>query len=453
MPRDRSIRSTPPRRAALAVSLAAAMPLLAWPGGLHAQAADPYVPTLGTVHPIDAIDPTGDEDADLEPLIEAIGDARVVVLGEATHSDGAVTAAKARVARFLHERMGFDVLAWESGFLQSHAMNEALRDPDVPLEQAAAYLMAGGWASEVWTRPLFEHARDSWRGYRPLIMAGFDTGRPHRAEPYFRRYLRQVVARAPWLLTDSLQAGLVDSLAVRGFGFLTPEVTPDSVRAPQREATDALLRAVRTRRDSLRAVLSDREIAFLEQTLEHALTSEDLKEARGVERAYGRDRAMAETLRWLLRELYPDRKVIVWAATAHFIRNSHLIRNVEDSTMYDIPYQAGDHLAPFLGDDLYTIAFTTYAGEIGHIFPAKAQFDSRVTVLEPAPSGSLEGRLHALGHAAAFVDLRSARRKPEAPGGTFEALVLGRYRNVAPWNEVLDAAFFIDESAPVRYYE
>ncbi|MGH9894114.1 MAG: erythromycin esterase family protein, partial [bacterium] len=62
-----------------------------------------------------SIDPADEDFKDLEPLIKAIGSARVVQLGEPSHGAGSSFAAKARLIKFLHRRMGFDVVAWESG--------------------------------------------------------------------------------------------------------------------------------------------------------------------------------------------------------------------------------------------------------------------------------------------------------------------------------------------------
>jgi len=56
--------------------------------------------------PVRSIDAEDGNFADLEPLREVIGSRRVVMLGESTHGDGATFAAKSRLIKFLHERMG-----------------------------------------------------------------------------------------------------------------------------------------------------------------------------------------------------------------------------------------------------------------------------------------------------------------------------------------------------------
>ena len=63
--------------------------------------------------PVRSISISENDVSDLEALGRDIGDARIVLLGEQTHGDGATFEAKARVVRYLHEHKGFDVLAFE----------------------------------------------------------------------------------------------------------------------------------------------------------------------------------------------------------------------------------------------------------------------------------------------------------------------------------------------------
>ncbi len=59
--------------------------------------------------PLDAID-----DAELGPLLERIGDARVVLLGEATHGTAEFYRMRSRITRELITRKGFDLVAFEA---------------------------------------------------------------------------------------------------------------------------------------------------------------------------------------------------------------------------------------------------------------------------------------------------------------------------------------------------
>ncbi len=89
---------------------------------------------------------------DLERLIAAIGDARIVMLGEPSHGAGAAFAAKARLVRLLHERLGFDVLVWESGLIDLECTEAGLRG-DLGAVEAAQRGILKIWSASAECKP------------------------------------------------------------------------------------------------------------------------------------------------------------------------------------------------------------------------------------------------------------------------------------------------------------
>jgi erythromycin esterase-like protein len=123
-----------------------------------------------TVRSIDASD---DDFTDLEPLGRAIGSARVVQLGEPSHGAGSAFAAKARIAKFLHQRLGFDVLIWESGLYDVALAQAGMRSADDGVTAASRGIFTL-WSAASEVRPLFEYIKASQATLRPIEMAGFD---------------------------------------------------------------------------------------------------------------------------------------------------------------------------------------------------------------------------------------------------------------------------------------
>ena len=65
---------------------------------------------------ISSISPDSTNYDDLSAIGNSIGNAQIVMLGEQDHGDASTFLAKTRLIKYLHEKKGFNVLAFESDF-------------------------------------------------------------------------------------------------------------------------------------------------------------------------------------------------------------------------------------------------------------------------------------------------------------------------------------------------
>ncbi|QNE39326.1 erythromycin esterase family protein [Hymenobacter sp. NBH84] len=65
---------------------------------------------------ISNVEPSNEDYTDLAHLKQSLQDITIVGLGEQSHHDGSTFKAKTRLVKFLHQQMGFRIIAFESGF-------------------------------------------------------------------------------------------------------------------------------------------------------------------------------------------------------------------------------------------------------------------------------------------------------------------------------------------------
>jgi erythromycin esterase len=194
---------------------------------------------------------------------------------------------------------------------------------------------------------------------------------------------------------------------------------------------------------------SQREIAFWERVLKNFQVSYTLLEnmSKGKDRKVSdnnpRDEAMAEILIWLANDIYPDRKIIVWAASFHNIRNIEKI-NLGDSRLdYAGVVTMGQRIYERLADDTYSIAFTAYQGESGNV-NRKETYD-----IGKASEGSLEDLIHRTGKEFLFVDFTQPRLNPTHwLCHPITARPLGYTQMKTVWPEHFDAMIFTENMIP-----
>ena len=341
------------------------------------------------------------EAADLDPLMDRIGSARIVLLGEATHGTSEFYRMRARITRDLIVRKNFRFVAIEADWLDAAQVDHYVRHFEYPPSEWTAFARFPTWMwrnVEVrdfvsWLR---KHngtvARDKRVAFHGLdLYSLYDSIRsvlsyPDEVDPESARVARERYGcLTPWQHDP----------ATYGHAALTgsyPRCESDVVRA-------------------LTELLAKRQ-AYAEHDGERFLDAE--QNARLIANAeryyrimyYGsraswnlRDSHMFETLKNLLAFHGPDSKAIVWA------HNSH-VGNAEATEMAARgEHNLGQLCRKAFGAHAYLVGFGTHSGTVAAASDWNGPME--VKAVRPALPNSYEQLCHATGLARFMLGIRN----------------------------------------------
>lgn len=307
--------------------------------------------------------------ADLDPLLARIGDARFVLLGEATHGTHEFYAWRDAITRRLVTERGFSIVAVEGDWPDCHAVDRWIRGYDGAGEPAETVLHAfERWPTWMWanreTAALVDwlRAHNAGRPYDEAV--GFHGLDVYSLWDSMRAVVRYLDEADPAAARQARRAyGCFDPYAEDEQEYAA--ATASAASRCEDEAV-AMLRALREHAAAL--VAEGRDAYFSAE--QNALV------VRNAERYYRtmlrgggaswnvRDRHMLETLDRLVAHRGPHAKAVVWAHNTH----------VGDARFTDMRRQGMVNLGqlareahgerPDAGDGVCIVGFGTHRGEV-----------------------------------------------------------------------------------------
>jgi protein-L-isoaspartate(D-aspartate) O-methyltransferase len=341
------------------------------------------------------------ESADLDPLLERIGDARLVLIGEASHGTSEFYKMRSRITSELISKKEFGLVAIEGDWPDAARMDHYVRHFDYPPSEWTAFARFPTW---MWRNNEVREFIDWLRIYNAGIahdarvaFHGLDLYSLYSSIRSILKYLDEVDPEAA-------------ALARKRYGCLTPwQADPatygraaltGSYRSCENEVVHMLVELSGKHRDYakhdgerfLDAVQNARLVANAERY--YRVMYYGSRESWNL-----RDTYMFETLKLLQSFHQPNNKAIVWA------HNSHIGNAAATEMSMRGEINIGQLCREEFGDSVYSIGFGTDSGTVA----AASDWDGPMEIKEVQPSqrGSYEKLFHEVGLPGFFLGLQN----------------------------------------------
>lgn len=348
------------------------------------------------------------QEAELDGLLERIGDARVVLLGEATHGTSEFYRMRARITRELVEHHGFRIVAAEADWPDATRVDRYVRGRKPGPEPPDGWSAFSRFPTWMWRNAEFREFVD-W-------LHTYNSKQPQEKRAGFYgldlySLYRSIDAVLSYLDEKDPETARI---ARNRYGCLSPWERDPAVYG--RAALTGRYRSCESEVVEMLQELLERQIEFASRDGELFLDA--VQNARVVANAeryyrvmyYGaneswnlRDSHMFDTLRMLLAFHGPDARAVVWE------HNSHIGNAAATEMGARGQHNVGQLAREHFGDDAFLLGFGTNDGTVA----AASDWGGPLEIKEvrPAHRESYERLFHETGVEAGLLHLREPVRE------------------------------------------
>lgn len=375
---------------------------------------------------------------DFNFLENILKDKQIVWLGENGHGIAEHNLLKSKLIEFLYHKMGFKVIAFESGLSECYSANY-FKD-DISVNELMDKSIFSLWKTEE-TLPLFELIKGS-----DLNLIGFDF-QPSSKQNLFVDLLDKLDIDLPLKFKLSIKA--LDKATMdwymrigklKGEGKKIPKHIMQEYLETQKELTE-LFSSLHKSLEELEKEFIRKDMHIYFQLIQRVIENRRLllsNLATG-QRTYKtiRDQIMAHNLEWICEKLYPNEKIIVWA------HNSHIYKNYENLIKYK---PMGSLMSPEMVSKSYYLGLFMYEG--------KAALNNKTIYdLVKPPKKSLEDYMNHNKSSISFLDFSNVSLNELNKWIFNKTLILesGTMQKLITPAQQLDGIFFIKKVSPPHY--
>jgi erythromycin esterase-like protein len=373
---------------------------------------------------------------------------KIVLLGEQSHGDGATFDEKVTLIKYLHEKLGFNTIAFESGLYDNY---KAFKDFSSKNQKISIFNESIGfiWSDTKSFQDLINYIEERAIQKDTIKIVGFDNQESSLFEDNYLNDLKNTLKNHQIKIPDNTIQKLEKAFVSRDL---------DNIANSKKDSTDL----IENYDFILKSFQKISNLSYHEKMLQQVFISKiddvnfDVQQLQKQKIPVQnlRDLQMARNLIFL-SELNPNEKMICWGASYHFADDikydytdateSYMNQQaeLEKKTTGQTDYKLGDGKAMlegakpmgiFLKDsfkkELYSIAFSSFEGNYGVV-------DSKQFPILKPPTNSIEQQLFDTKNEKVFLDFDKSDNK------SYYCSALGNIPIKANWNQIFDGLLFV----------